>query len=284
MKQLVLDRNVIRRGGLSEAATDREIEFVLTDTFLVEMVKHPEQWAETVRKDLAAVRPLGDRFWLSISVGEALQTELIERRAVAREDFLPQEFRPLLVELMQVSAGGSDLPDPLLRKITDLLPSLRAEQPLLETPKIRTEYLRSKLAELLRPEMVSDLRNGKLQGDAKLCLAENIAFRAYKADCAVHNVETLPHPGSMASRLFILKVWRAMWWLQNSGLDAAAEGKLYNDAYDDEYVLVGSFFDGTLSAEKRVNEADAALRRIVESASSDQLVNGYREYKNVTEL
>jgi hypothetical protein len=74
--QLVLDRNVIRREILSEAATNRENEFVLTDTFLVEMVKHPEQWAETVRKDLAVIRPLGDRIWLSISVGEALRTEL----------------------------------------------------------------------------------------------------------------------------------------------------------------------------------------------------------------
>ena len=281
MIQLVLDRNLIRRGGLAEAATDREIEFVLTDTFLVEMVKHPEQWAETVRKDLAAIRPLGDRFWLSVSLGEALRTELFERRAVTRKDSFHKSFRPLLVELMQVSAAGSELSDPLLKKITDLLPSLRAEQPLLEAPKVRTEYLTRKLAELLRPEIVSNLRNGKLQGDAKLCLVEDIALRAYEADCAAHNIEMLPHPGSMVSRLFILKVWRAMWWLQNSGLDAAAEGKLYNDAYDDEYVLVGSFFDGLLFGRKRVNEAGAALRRIVESASSDRLVNGYREYKNV---
>jgi hypothetical protein len=178
------------------------------------------------------------------------------------------EFRPLLGELMQVSAEGSELSDTLLQKIADLLPSLRAEQPLPETPKVRTEYLTCKLAELLRTEIISDLRNGKLQGDTKLCLVEDIAFRAYGAYCAEHNVEMLPHPVSINSRFFILKVWRAMWWLQNSGLDAAAEGKLYNDAYDDEYVLVGSFFDGTLSEDKRVNEANAALRRIVESAGA----------------
>jgi hypothetical protein len=278
--QLVVDRNVIRRGGLSEAATDREKEFVLTDTFLVEMVKHPEQWAKTVKKDFAALIPFGDRLWLSSSVGEALRTELIERRAVTREELLPQEFRPLLGELMQVVAGGSELSDTLLEKIGNILPSLRAEQPDLKMPKVRTEYVMRKLEKLLRPEIVSDLRNGKLQGDAKLCLVEDIAIRIYEADCAAHSVKMLPMPGSMVSRFFILKVWRAMSWLQHSGLDAAAQGKLYNDAYDDEYVLVGSFFDGTLSAEKRVNEADAALRRIVESASSDRLVNGYCEYKN----
>jgi hypothetical protein len=265
MIQVVIDRNVIRRGGLSEAATDREIEFVLTDTFLVEMVKHREQWAETVRQDFAAIRPHGDRFWLSISVGEALRTELLERRAVTREDFLPQGFRPLFVELMQVSAGGSELPDPLLKKITDLLPSLRAEQPPLQTPKVRTEYLTRALSERLGAQIVSDLRKGRLQGDAKLRLVEDIASREYEADCAARGVEMLPHVESMVSRFFLLKVWRAMCWLQDSGLDAAAADKLYNDAYDDEYVLVGSFFDRILSAEKRVNEADAALRQIVES-------------------
>lgn len=51
-----------------------------------------------------------------------------------------------------------------------------------------------------------------------------------------------------------------------------------NDAYDDEYVLLGLFFDGVLSTETRVNEADAALRRIVESAPSDDLLVAYKEY------
>lgn len=278
MIQLVIDRNVIRRGELPEAASDCEKEFVLTDTFLVEMVKHPEQWAKTVRRDFAALRPIGDRFSLALSVSEALRIELLEDRPVTRAELLPQDFQPLLGELMHVAAQGLGPSDTLLGKIGDMLPSLRAEQPDLEIPKMQTEDLTRKLRELLRPEVVSDLRNGKVQGDAKLFLVEDLAFRAYEADCATHKVEMLPMPGSMVSRFFILKVLRAMSWLQNSGLNAAAEGKLYNDVYDDEYVLVGSFFDGTLSAEKRVNEADGALRRIVESASSNQLIDGYREY------
>lgn len=276
---LVLDRNVIRRTGLAEAAAEASNEFVLADTFLVEMVKHPEQWVRTIRLDFAELSKFGDRFRISASPGECLRKELLERRSITREELLPPEFRAVLARLMHAADKAGDLSRALLQDVADLLPALRAEQPPLEIAKDRPEDLTRKLAAKLRPEIISDLRNGNLQGDAKLCLVEDIAFRAYEADCAENHRRMLPQPQSMTWRFFILKVWRAMSWLQRGGLETAAQEKLRNDAYDDEYVLLGSFFDGVLSAEKRVNEADAALRRIVGSASSDDLLVAFREYE-----
>jgi hypothetical protein len=278
MPMLVLDRNVIRRTGLADAAADAANEFVLTDTFLVEMVKHPELWATTFRRDFAELRQIRDRFRISMSVGECLRKEISEGRSINREELLPPEFQPSIARLLDLSTSNLDLPGVVLRAIADILPDLRAEQAPQSVPKESAVDLTRKLAARLRPEILSDLRNGSLHGDAMLCLVQDAACRAYEAYCADNHQTMLPQPQSMTWRYFVLRVFRAMSWLQRGGLDTATPGKLHNDAYDDEYVLLGSFFDGVLSAETRVNEAEAALRRIVESASSDDLLVAYTEY------
>ena len=231
--------------------------------------------------DFAALRSVGSRKWLSLSMDEILRTELLEHRAIGREELLPQELQPFLSELMQLADVDSGLPEPLLRKIAHILPGLRADQPAPELPKARTETLVGLLNKQLRPEIISDLRNGRLEGDAKLCLVEDIAFRSYRSEREARGAKPLPWPTSMVTRVMILKVWRALSWLQLGGLDAAAGEKLRNDAYDDEYVLVGSYFDGLLSAENRVQEADAALRRTVDSASSESLLAAYFRYSDI---
>ncbi|MCG6115547.1 MAG: hypothetical protein MEQ84_10155 [Mesorhizobium sp.] len=276
---LVVDRNVIRRAGLADAAVNASNEFIITDTFLVEMVKHPEQWAKTLRRDFAELGRLGDRLRVSSSLSECLRKEFFEGRPITREEILPPEFQLVLVQLMHSAAEGGDLSETILRKVADQLPALRAEQPPLKIAKERTEDLTRKLAARLQPEILSDLRNGSLHGDAMLGLVEDIARRSYEADCVGNHHRMLPQPQSITRRYFILSVYRAMSWLQRGGLKTAAEEKLHNDAYDDEYVLLGSFFDGVLSGEKRVNEADAALRRIVNSLSSGDISASFQEYK-----
>lgn len=278
MPVLVLDRNVVRRPGLASAAEDPSNEFVLTDTFLVEMVKHPEQWVSTFRRDFAELAKVGNRFRISASPGECLRKERHEGRPISHEELLPADFRPLLAQLMHSTTEPGNLSNSLLQDVADSLPALRSEQPSIEIAKEHTGDLTRKLAATLRPEIISDLRNGRLHGDAMLYLVEDVASRAYEADCGEKRSAMLPWPRSMTSRCFILGVYRAMSWLQRGGLETAAQDKLHNDAYDDEYVLVGSFFDGVLSSEKRVNEADAALRRIVGSASSNALHIAFGEY------
>jgi hypothetical protein len=274
---LVLDRNIVRRTGMADAAANPSNEFILSDTFLVEMVKHPEQWAMTFRRDFAELRKFGDRFHVSRSVGECLRKELAEFRPISREELLPPELQALFAQITHSPAEGGDLPRTILERVASLLPGLRAEQPLPQIAKERTEDLTRKLAERLRPEILSDLRNGSLHGDALLCLVESIATRSYEADCVENDRRMLPQPQSMVRRHFILSVYRAVSWLQRGGLETAAQEKLHNDAYDDEYVLLGSFFDGVLSAEKRVNEADTALRRVV-NASPDDLAAAFQNY------
>ncbi len=198
MRQLVIDRNLTRRNGLSGLADQSGIEFILTDTFLVEMVKHPEKWSETVRRDLNSLTPFSNRVRLSLSASEAMHTEIRERRAITRDELLPPEFQ-----------SGA-----------------------------HTKHI--------------------ARSRRKVC------FR---------------HLAPWYREFYILKVWRAIWWLQHSGLDAAKDGMLYNDLYDDEYILVASFFDGLLSNECRVKEASAALTRILECSSSDRLLVAFRHYE-----
>ncbi len=196
---------------------------------------------------------------------------------ITREQLLPPEFQPLIGRLRNVSKANY-LPSVVVQEIADILPALRAEQPPENLPKESIVDLTRKLEARLRPEFLSDLRNGNLYGDAMLCLVQDVACRVYEAYCAENQHVVLPQPQSMTWRYFVLRVFRAMSWLQRGGLDTASPDMLHNDAYDDEYVLLGSFFDGVLSLEKRVKQADAALRRIVECASSEDLLTAFTEY------
>lgn len=271
MPMLVLDRNVIRRPELAEAVADASNEFILTDTFFVEMVKHPELWETTLRKDVAELRKLDDRLWVSVSVDECLRNEL-QGRPITRDALLPPEFRAALDRLLHKEESIKD--------IADLLPALKAEQTPLDAPKERVEDSMRKLKSILGEEIIADLRSNTLRNDALLYFVREIAFRLYEVENVKNYQQTLPLLQSVVSRLYILRIWRAVTWLRRGGIEMAAPEKLHNDDYDDDYIIIGSFFDGVLSEDKGLNEAAAALRRIVDGASSDDLRGAYVEYES----
>jgi hypothetical protein len=283
MRELVVDRNVIRRPSLFfNYNNDPELRFILPETFLVEALKNPREWEGTLRPDLEALIPVRARTRMACSVSEALRIEMAKKRAVVRKEWLAPEFQHLLDRLFDAVACGGDLYEREMDNIREIWPDLTAEQPAAAQPKERMEDIVKRTLEArlrtLGDKVLPDLRAGRLQGDAKLWIVETVARDDYVSDCKARGQTLLPWPDSLTARFFILKAWRGVWWLQKLGLASAKEHKLHNDGYDDEYVLVGSFFDGTLSEEKRVQEASADLMRVIASGPSNALAVAYQDY------
>jgi hypothetical protein len=213
------------------------------------------------------------------SVSEALRNEMNHGRAITREEWFSSEYQAQLDYLFDAVAVGGAVYDRAIAAIRDLLPDVRAEQSTAAKSKEQSEFIVNELRRNLDEVDLSALRAERMPADAKLGLTNHVAYSAYAVEYAA--TEKVPPfwPDSAAARYFILKVLRGVWWAQKGGLDSAKEHLLHNDGYDDEYILVGSFFDGTLSNERRVMDASVDLMRIIALDSSNALTLAFNNYK-----
>jgi hypothetical protein len=275
MVDWVVDRNMVRRQEFSVHKDNPEASFVLPDTFFIEAVKNSNHWRETLRRDLEVLMPVRDRTRISCSISEALRIEIDQTRSITRDEWLSRALQDVLDRLFDAVSRGGESYLSATEIIQEILESLWAEQPAAANAKSRTEDTVEKLRGLLGVDELANLRAGRIFGDAKLGLVEFIARNAYYADCKARETTLLSWPASLTARFWILKFWRNVWWLQNGGLDDAKDQSLHNDQYDDEYILIGSFFDGVLSLERRVQEAKADLMRIVAVDSAPTVVAAF---------
>ena len=223
--------------------------------------------------------PVRARTRMACSISEALRIEIAQTRAITREEWFLPELQAQLERLFDATAHGGEAYEREMDKVREVLPDLKAEQPTAVQAKARAEYVVGELRRHLDDDDLSALRACRMPADAKLGLVNLIARSAYTADCMSKAQVMLPWPGSATARFFILKVWRGLWWAQKGGLDSANEHLLHNDGYDDEYVLVGSFVDGVLSAERRVKEANADLMGIAALDSANTIAAAFDKYK-----
>ena len=78
-----------------------------------------------------------------------------------------------------------------------------------------------------------------------------------------NKVRVLLKQKPLVLRFFYVSVRHCVDWAAKGGVLSMAPEKLSNDILDQDYVLVGSFFDRLLSKETRVQEADADLREFM---------------------
>jgi hypothetical protein len=119
MRYYVLDQNVMRKPILNELVqSGQAVSFIVPDTALVEMVKN-ECWEDTMRGSFAALAPVMDRTFVSLSVGEAIRTERADLKPVDRASLLPQEFATCVRQLIRglTSMDGSNGLDDIRTRI-----------------------------------------------------------------------------------------------------------------------------------------------------------------------
>lgn len=279
MTEWVIDRNLIRRTEFKRYKENPDNRFILIDTFFIEAIKHPDRWVETLRLDLEALMPVRARTRMARSISEVLRIEMTQRKAVTRDEWFSPELQTLLDRLFcAVSRRGDDY-NRMVQQIQDILPDVRAEQSTAQRSK---EWYKSIVGELRRnldDNDLSALRSGRIPKDAELGLVVLITQSAYAAENEAKGKLPPTWINSAAGRFMLLMVWRCVWWVKKNGLDNAKCQLLHNDDYDNEYIVVGSYFNGTLTNEKRVKEANEDLMRIISPASGTDLVTAYQNYK-----
>lgn len=265
----VLDQNYFRFAELPELIQrEPKSKFVIPDVALLEMCKS-EQWESTMANSLRALSPVRGRVFHSMSVGEGLNQELDSGKSIEK-NLLPREFRDFLRETilnLQGHGGGRALE--LLRS---RMVSAQSEIGDAELNHERNqEGLRRRIRiveEALAGEPLRDLRAGRIGRKDKLAYIKKIAFdlcltflinHGYTKNKASAFLRSRP----LILRFFYLSIRHAVEWAASGGIDSLPAHRATNDLLDQDYVLIGSFFDGLLTRETRVREADADIRELL---------------------
>jgi hypothetical protein len=274
----VLDQNVMRRPVLADLVrSQQDASFILPDTALVEMVKSG-RWEDTMRKSFAALASAVSRTFVSLSVSEAMRLEKATMRPVDRASLLRVEFTELVRELIPAltGMGGSPALDSIRARVDALRPGLLAEELDSVAEKSHVEHLVELLEKACGREMSKELRSGRMGRNARLGLiqlkGDEMLIRDFDIDPDEAAVFRRSKP--LLLRNVYLKLCHAMWWAQHGGLGTAKPTTVLNHRLDQEYVLIGSFFDATLTEDKQATEADADLRLLLDDARREELQLG----------
>lgn len=265
----VLDQNVMQRPALAEFIRQNpQASLVLPDTALVEMSKS-EQWEHTFRRNLAPLLPHASRCFMSLSVQEARELELLHGQS-SHQLLLPDDFTQLLrdaIEGSQASDGNATL-----ARIRASMPSLRAElgEHDLNAAAAKDE-LAARVREIRRalsPQELRSCRDPQAGRLAKVIVARNIGdglYQAYmeSAGASLEAAERLKAQQGMCLRWCYMLAHHALSWAVDGGIEPAGEKTVMNDTLDQDNVIIGSFFSGVISLETAVTDALTDLRAML---------------------
>lgn len=260
-KIYVVDQNVMRRTELTDLMTVHPFaRFVIPDTGLLEMVKS-EQWEETFRRSFEVFVPVVTRCFMSMSVQEARDLEL-KRRASVEGLLLPANFTKLLrCAILESQSGSGPTMSQLRAQMTEIQRDIQQEDLNAQANRIELRQLVDELRSKLTKDEIKACRQVGVAGRwARIRIAHGVGDAVYVA-----HMKKIGTPDQVSRRLWKAKsmtrrwcyllVHHALQWLGDGGLDTATDKVVLNDVLDQDYVLMGSFFDGVLSLETDVQYA-----------------------------
>ncbi|MBL8517299.1 MAG: hypothetical protein JNM76_10070 [Betaproteobacteria bacterium] len=258
---IVVDQNVMQRDVLLDfIAKNPESKFVIPDTGLLEMVKS-EQWESTFRRSFAAFVPVVGRCFMSMSIQEARDLEL-ERRESAIDMLLPDDFTKMLRgAIAESQTGNGSTMDQLRARMVETRSELCQHELNPQANREELWRLVNELRDKLPEDQIKACRRGGTPARAaRVLIAQSVGDAVYGAH--MRNVGAPPdlalglwQAKSVTRRWCYLLVHHALQWLGDGGLDSAPDKVVVNDILDQDYVLLGSIFDGVLSLETDVNLA-----------------------------
>jgi hypothetical protein len=83
---------------------------------------------------------------------------------------------------------------------------------------------------------------------------------------------------SLILRFYYLRVRSALRWIACGGLATAKPQTVLNERLDQEYILIGSYFDRTLTRDRDAEDTDRDLRGLLDSGQAGILAKAYAQY------
>ncbi len=277
-KAYVIDQNALREEGLilpDVIVAEPDAIFVVPDVAFVEIIKGSD-WELTFRLSFKLLSAQVDRTFFSISVYEALNTELATKKPVEKADLLPKEYQILFRCVLREIASGVD---------GACMAELRAK-----APQIRTELLATELAPGVGKDMMSSLASNWMNGKESEALVLRLrkmprgvdqdAFRLAITkeigdELFLHTMTTdqgmdiaaaqaLLAARPMILRYFYGQILDSLDWAKEGGVGNATERLVYSRHFDMQHALIASYFDGLLTNDKRANSIYNDLLTILE--------------------
>lgn len=288
MRYLV-DQNMMRHPDLADVIyAEPGSEFILPDTAFVEMCKS-DQWEATMRGSLAALKSVPDRVHGAIAVSYAMRRELSMHRPTGIDELLPADHTVLIRRIMAALASGGKALVEVRVEIGRIRKRLLEEQVNPAAEKCSIKHMIDAFAADAGATLVAEVRRSGRDGVFNLALIQHVAEvtlldmlvgqHGRTVTQAIEFVASKP----LLLRHHILRVREAARWIVDHGFDGVDPNRILNDRFDQEYVAVGTYFDGILTRDKRAREADRDLRMILDDAAGAVLRQIYREASNRAE-
>jgi hypothetical protein len=275
----ILDQNIMRKAQLANALNDPNAFFVVPDTSLVEMVKNA-QWEATMKGSFALLTPAVNRCFVSMSVPEAIRHERATRVPVDSRTLLLDEETKILHELILALSSGSSKLDDVRRRITGFRTDLLAEEVDANADKVQLVNLVKLAAKASGPRLAADLRRNNISREAKLGLILDKAARFFTENesFTASEAQTMIDSQSLVLRFYYLRLLSALWWLTYGGWEHVKPAAALNDRLDQEYILIGSFFDQVFTLDQKASGADKDLRTLLDRSIAPTLTAAYKVY------
>lgn len=266
-KVFALDQNFLRSSDLETLiVTNPTAKFVLPDVAFLEMAKTAEWW-DTMRRSLAILGRRPDRILASISVSEALQyeretLECVQPYMVCKQ--ATQWTRDLVRDLAANDPTGAGVArlTPVLASVQhDLLLAELNHEDNLNRLKISVQRTKS----LLGPAGVKALRRPDCSAVERLAVVYYLAS-VFARDFLISHGHSAARVSKFLKRnpflfrYYLVLIRHYVEWVRVGGIENLTPEKATNDILDQHYVVAGSFFDGLLTRETTVKQADKELR------------------------
>jgi hypothetical protein len=289
MKSYVVDLNMLQDVSFAaQIQAKNDCQFLLPDVALVEMCKH-ENCQLTMKLALQVFFDHTDQLAATLSVGEALNSELKSRSPTTSEGLISDDFtritRQLVIDLaMDEKEENEAIQERFGSARKKLLNNLLDAAAAKRCTEQRLDILKT----ILTPELLKAIRKPELDRSSFLSFIQVAAEifcrkRLSKESGMTENearcfIEKRP----MYLREEYLLVWHCLKTISLGGdISSMRAEKELNHQLDQDYALIASYFDGILSHDKRTNETYDDLLFILATPSSTA---SERFYKWLQEL
>ena len=275
-RHLVLDQNYLRSDGLKQLiSAEPDAIFILPDVALIEMCKG-EKWQHVMRSSLAVLSKIPVKVRFSLCVGEAIREELASFTSIQGR-LLPDDFTDLKNCLLRDVADNTCSPGGF-GKVAEIIDraqkDFRDDELNHSKNQQRILTLNSKIKSGLGASLIKALRIGKILEDARLTIISELAQSLLQDFLLAKGLSERQVSGFISQkplifRHYILVVQQDIEWIRTGGLESQPPERITNNLMDQDYVLIGSFFDALLSQDRRVVDADRDLRNCLTMPSQE---------------
>ena len=274
MHTYVIDMNFLQDESLVARIKDQHnSRFIIPEVAFVEMCKH-ENCLLIIRLALQNFSEIRDRIEVSISVSEAMRREVKTFVGIREEQLVSVGFTDSVREMISDLAKKEQELDETIKSRFGVVRDRLLSEDLNAVEVKRNSKIYMNLARQgVAPQVNVALRKPDLSQARFLCLVQwmaetlfRLAVKSINKYVSEATVNRFVNEKPIYLRYYYLLVRHALLGLKNGGDISAmkAENEL-NNYLDMDYVIIASYFDGVLSSDKKMLNADRDLRTILDN-------------------